>query len=41
MSQVNNIAVGIFDVAFAIIGGGEEGDKTVVETKERADHSLP
>jgi hypothetical protein len=26
---------------FAIIGGGEEGDKTVVETKEQADHSLP
>src|SRR5262249_51255495 len=31
----------IFDVAFHIIGGGEEGDKTVVRTKEEADHSLP
>ena len=30
-----------FDVAYKIIGGGEEGDKTVVVTKEQADHSLP
>ena len=29
-----------FDVAYHIIGGGEEGDKTVVRTKEEADHSL-
>ena len=28
-------------MAFHIIGGGEEGDKTVVRTKEAADHSLP
>jgi 2-methylcitrate dehydratase len=28
-------------VAYHIIGGGEEGDKTVVRTKEEADHSLP
>lgn len=31
----------IFDVAFHIIGGGEEGDKQMVRTKEEADHSLP
>ncbi len=30
-----------FDVAYNIIGGGEEGDKRVVRTKEEADHSLP
>ncbi len=30
-----------FEVAYHIIGGGEEGDKTVVRTKEQADHSLP
>ena len=23
------------------VGGGEEGDKTIVHTKEQADHSLP
>jgi len=31
----------VFDVAYNIIGGGEEGDKSAVETKEQADHSLP
>ena len=31
----------IFDVAYNIIGGGEEGDKSTVSTKEQADHSLP
>ena len=30
-----------FHVAYHIIGGGEEGDKTLVSTKEEADHSLP
>lgn len=30
-----------FDVAFHIIGGGEEGNKKIVRTKEEADHSLP
>lgn len=30
-----------FDVAHRIIGGGEEGDKRLVRTKEEADHSLP
>ena len=28
-------------MAYNIIGGGEEGDKTTVSTKEQADHSLP
>lgn len=41
ISAVEDINVEIFDVAFHIIGGGEEGDKTVVRTKEEADHSLP
>ncbi|HEX7976666.1 MAG TPA: MmgE/PrpD family protein [Anaerolineales bacterium] len=39
--QVRKIEVDIFDVAFKIIGGGEEGDKIEVHTKEEADHSLP
>ncbi|HEV8716059.1 MAG TPA: MmgE/PrpD family protein [Candidatus Binatia bacterium] len=39
--DVTRIAVEIFDVAFHIIGGGEEGEKTRVWTKEEADHSLP
>ena len=30
-----------FDVAYNIIGGGEEGEKTDIRTKEQADHSLP
>jgi 2-methylcitrate dehydratase len=30
-----------FDVAYNIIGGGEEGSKKNVATKEEADHSLP
>ncbi len=39
--EVDSIEVRIFDVAFHIIGGGEEGDKKSVKTKEEADHSLP
>lgn len=39
--QVERITVEVFDVAYHIIGGGEEGDKTQVRTKEEADHSLP
>ena len=39
--EVERIVVETFDVAFHIIGGGEEGDKTQVKTKEEADHSLP
>jgi len=39
--EVEHVDVEIFDVAYHIIGGGEEGDKTRVRTKEDADHSLP
>ena len=38
--EVERIEIEIFDVAYNIIGGGEEGDKTVVHKKEEADHSL-
>jgi 2-methylcitrate dehydratase len=40
-AAVDRIDVETFDVAFKIIGGGEEGDKSIVCTKEDADHSLP
>jgi 2-methylcitrate dehydratase len=39
--EVEEVEVDTFDVAFSIIGGGDEGDKTAVTTKEEADHSLP
>jgi 2-methylcitrate dehydratase len=39
--DVAQVELEIFDVAHLIIGGGEEGDKHVVGTKEQADHSLP
>src|SRR5437763_4806852 len=39
--EIENISIDIFDVAYHIIGGGEEGDKQRVRTKEEADHSLP
>jgi 2-methylcitrate dehydratase len=39
--DVDRIEVDIFDVAFNIIGGGEEGEKKHVRLKEEADHSLP
>jgi 2-methylcitrate dehydratase len=39
--DIDRILVEIFDVAHLIIGGGVEGDKTIVRTKEEADHSLP
>jgi 2-methylcitrate dehydratase len=38
--DVESVDLRVFDVAFHIIGGGEEGDKTLVRTKEEADHSL-
>ncbi len=38
--DVERIDIEVFDVAYNIIGGGEEGDKWIVETKEEADHSL-
>jgi 2-methylcitrate dehydratase len=40
-SQVERIELDTFQVAYDIIGGGEEGSKYEVETKEEADHSLP
>jgi 2-methylcitrate dehydratase len=40
-SDVEKVEVDVFEVAHRIIGGGEEGDKTLVFTKEDADHSLP
>lgn len=39
-ARIERIDINTFDVAYHIIGGGEEGDKTIVETKEQADHSL-
>lgn len=39
--DIDRIEIETFDVAYHIIGGGEEGDKTLVVTKEQADHSLP
>ena len=38
--EVERIELETFAVAHNIIGGGEEGDKTLVQTKEQADHSL-
>jgi 2-methylcitrate dehydratase len=38
--DIECIGIDIFKVAYDIIGGGEEGDKTIVRTKEEADHSL-
>lgn len=39
--EIESIKIDIFDVAYNIIGGGEEGDKRQLHTKEEADHSLP
>ncbi len=39
--EIERVSIDIFDVAYHIIGGGEEGDKQQVRTKEEADHSLP
>ena len=39
--DIEGVHIDIFDVAHSIIGGGEEGDKQQVRTKEEADHSLP
>jgi hypothetical protein len=35
------LTVEVFQVAYDIIGGGEEGEKRLVRSKEQADHSLP
>jgi 2-methylcitrate dehydratase len=39
--QVERVELDTFQVAFDIIGGGEEGSKYEAHTKEEADHSLP
>ena len=39
--EIESVRIDIFDVAYHIIGGGEEGNKQRVRTKEEADHSLP
>jgi 2-methylcitrate dehydratase len=40
--EINEINIRIFDRAYHVIGGGEiGGDKTIVATREQADHSLP
>ncbi|HET7675990.1 MAG TPA: MmgE/PrpD family protein [Gammaproteobacteria bacterium] len=38
---IRTVRVKTFQVAYDIIGGGEEGDKRHIRTKEEADHSLP
>ena len=40
-SEIRSVDIETFDVAYNIIGGGEEGEKHNVHTKEEADHSLP
>jgi 2-methylcitrate dehydratase len=39
--EVERVELDTFQVAFDIIGGGEEGGKKEIRTKEEADHSLP
>jgi 2-methylcitrate dehydratase len=39
--EIAQIRLATFDVAFNIIGGGEEGGKKLIRRKEEADHSLP
>ncbi|HEX5416408.1 MAG TPA: MmgE/PrpD family protein, partial [Chloroflexota bacterium] len=39
--DVDRIEVDTYDVAYNIIGGGTEGERLNVHTKEQADHSLP
>lgn len=41
VDRITEIRLKTFDVAYNIIGGGEEGDKRTIRTKEEADHSLP
>jgi 2-methylcitrate dehydratase len=40
-AAVTRIELETFQVAYDIIGGGEEGGKKEISTKEEADHSLP
>jgi 2-methylcitrate dehydratase len=39
--NIKAIRLTTFDVAYNIIGGGEEGGKKLIRYKEEADHSLP
>jgi 2-methylcitrate dehydratase len=39
--DIEKIDLNTFNVAYHIIGGGEEGSKKNIRTKEEADHSLP
>jgi|SRR5690625_755662 len=39
--DIKEIRLDTFDVAYNIIGGGEEGSKKNIRFKEEADHSLP
>lgn len=39
--DIEKIVLNTFDVAYNIIGGGEEGGKKNIRIKEEADHSLP
>src|SRR5579872_5687237 len=39
--EIERVRIEIFDAAYHIIGGGEEGEKRHVRSKEEADHSLP
>jgi 2-methylcitrate dehydratase len=41
IDKVRQVRLRTFRVAYQIIGGGEEGDKRTVRSKEEADHSLP
>jgi 2-methylcitrate dehydratase len=40
-AKVERVELETFQVAYDIIGGGEEGGKKHIATKEQADHSLP
>src|SRR5205085_7190864 len=40
-TTVRDVHVEVFKVAYDITGGGEWGDRTDVQVKEEADHSLP
>ena len=40
-AAVERVELETFQVAYDIIGGGEEGGKKEIRTKEEADHSLP
>ncbi|MEM9675581.1 MAG: MmgE/PrpD family protein [Bacteroidota bacterium] len=40
-ADIERVVLNTFDVAYHIIGGGEEGGKKNIRVKEEADHSLP